>query len=86
MLVDQAAKPEAVESPELEPARFFELDAVFPPEVTCPECGEGLDLDGTDGAALTLGDVIDAATEHECTFDDTAYPGPQGEQAEWDLR
>lgn len=66
-----------VTSPDDEPARHFDLDVDFPPEVTCPECGEALELDSLirrhdrtgvpfSIGGLTLGDVIDAANEHEC--------------------
>jgi len=71
---------DVTESPEMEPARFFELDPHFPPEVRCPDCGEALDLESLvrhhgNGAAfsiggLTLGDAVDAANEHECSEED----------------
>ena len=69
-----------VESPEEEPARFFELDPDFPPAVTCPDCHEELDLfalvrrDGNgvefSMGALTLGAAVDAANQHECSEED----------------
>jgi hypothetical protein len=74
------SEPAIVTSPAEEPARHFEFDLESPPEVACPDCGEALDLDGLvrrhgNGAAfsiggLTLGDVIDAANEHECPEED----------------
>jgi hypothetical protein len=75
------SEPAVIESPAEEPARYFELDVDFPPEITCPDCGEALDLDGRirrhdrTGVAfsiggLTLGDVVDAANAHECSEDE----------------
>jgi hypothetical protein len=74
-------EPAIVTSPAEEPARHFDLDVDFPPEVTCPECGEALDLDSLirrhartgvpfSIGGLTLGDVVDAANAHECSEDE----------------
>jgi hypothetical protein len=68
-------------SPAEEPARFFELDVDFPPEVCCPDCRESLELDALirrhdrtgvpfSIGGLTLGDVADAANAHECAGDE----------------
>lgn len=77
-------RPVIVESPAEEPARFFELDTDFPPSVRCPDCSEDLDLHALvrrhgNGAAfsiggLTLGDVVDAANEHECSEEGDETP------------
>ena len=73
--------PAVIGSPAEEPARFFELDPDSLPEVGCPDCGQSLDLDTLvrrhwDGGpafsigGITLGDVVDAANEHECAEED----------------